>query len=175
MQTGNVGWRPSTGPRFVMPLRREPKASSHLSWHLRPRKESDNPGPWIDQKVLMMDYNPSASKPLLEDSHRYPGDLSRLAKGELALLKQRDGKFPLHLLWGHAGRMQDFLGNHVNSSSNALASCKSTVSNPSVNQSYTPASSCCASLRLPCCCQRRLRLMATRSSQDLACWRRAMA
>ena len=27
---------------------------------------------------------------------------------------------------------------------------------------------------LPCCCHRRLRLTAARSSQDLACWRRAM-
>jgi hypothetical protein len=26
-------------------------------------------------------------------------------------LKQQDGEFPLHLLWGHAGGMQDFLGN----------------------------------------------------------------
>lgn len=36
------------------------------------------------------------------------------------------------------------------SSSNALASWRSVVSNPAVNQSYTPASSCRTSLRLGC-------------------------
>src|SRR5215470_1637476 len=35
------------------------------------------------------------------------------------------------------------------------------------------ASSAWASMRLPCCCHRRARLMAARSSRDLACWWRA--
>src|SRR5207244_2163800 len=44
IQPDNVGWQPSTGPRSVMPLRREPKASNHLSWHLWPRKGKGQPG-----------------------------------------------------------------------------------------------------------------------------------
>jgi hypothetical protein len=56
-----------------------------------------------------------------------------------------------------------------NSSSNALASWRSAVSKPSVNQLYTGASTSWASARLPCCCHRRLRLIAARSSHDLAC------
>jgi hypothetical protein len=35
------------------------------------------------------------------------------------------------------------------------------------------ASSAWALVRLPCCCHSRLRFVAARSSQDLACWRRA--
>src|SRR5437660_1538473 len=58
-----------------------------------------------------MDSNPSASKQLLEGPHRHPGQLPRFAEGELTLLKQQDGEFTLHLLWGHTGSMQDFLGN----------------------------------------------------------------
>src|SRR5262249_48974459 len=57
--------------------------------------------------------------------------------------------------------------------SSALASCKSAVSKPSVNQSQMGASSSQASWRLPCCRHSRLRLMEARSSQDLACWWRA--
>src|SRR2546427_3983259 len=64
---------------------------------------------------------------------------------------------------------------HANSSNNALASCKSAVSNPSVNQLYTGASRSWASWRLPCCCQRRARLVAARNSKDLACWLRAIS
>src|SRR5215510_6727065 len=63
---------------------------------------------------------------------------------------------------------------HANSSNNALASCKSAVSNPSVNQLYTGASRSWASWRLPCCCQSRLTLIVARSSHDLACWLWAM-
>src|SRR5215471_11858952 len=64
---------------------------------------------------------------------------------------------------------QDAVG-HTNSSNNAFASCKSAVSNPSVNQLYTGASRSWASWRLPCCCQSRARLVVARSSSDLACW-----
>src|SRR5262249_47269439 len=56
-----------------------------------------------------------------------------------------------------------------NTSSSALASRKSAVSNPSVNQEYTGASSARAASCFPCCCHRRARLMAARSSRDLAC------
>src|SRR5215475_14529530 len=52
---------------------------------------------------------------------------------------------------------------------NALASCKSAVSNPSVNQLYTGASKSWASWRVPCCCQSRARLVAVLNSKDLAC------
>src|SRR5215831_8750363 len=62
------------------------------------------------------------------------------------------------------------VGCHANSSNNAFASFKSAVSNPSVNQWYTGARRSWASWRLPCCCQSRARLVAARSSQDLACW-----
>src|SRR5262249_44875748 len=57
----------------------------------------------------------------------------------------------------------------VNSSSRALASLRSAVSKPSVNQLYTGASRSWASWRLPCCCQRRAMLVAIRNSKDLAC------
>jgi len=60
-----------------------------------------------------------------------------------------------------------------NASSRALASLKSAVSKPSLNQPYTGASSSRASLYLPCCCHRRARLVAARSSQDFACCCRA--
>src|ERR1700704_3630380 len=65
--------------------------------------------------------------------------------------------------------------SHANSSNNALASCKSAVSNPSVNQLYTGASRSWASWRFPCCCQSRARLVAARSSQDFADWFWAIA
>src|SRR5215470_1645945 len=58
----------------------------------------------------------------------------------------------------------------VNASNNALASCKSAVSKPSVNQLYTEARRSYASWRLPCCCHRRARFVAVRNSKDLACW-----
>src|SRR5262249_24374437 len=60
-------------------------------------------------------------------------------------------------------------------SRSAFASCKSAVSNPSVNQLYTGASRSWASWRLPCCCQSRARLVEARSSSDLACWFWAIA
>src|SRR5215471_13823781 len=60
-----------------------------------------------------------------------------------------------------------------NASKSALASCKSAVSNPSVNQWYTGASRSWASWRLPCCCHSRARLVAILNSKDLACWLRA--
>src|SRR5262249_33711893 len=60
------------------------------------------------------------------------------------------------------------------SSNNAFASFKSAVSKPSVNQWYTGARRARASWRLPCCCQRRARLVAARSSQDFADWFWAM-
>ena len=62
-----------------------------------------------------------------------------------------------------------------NSSNNALASLRSAVSNPSVNQLYTGASRSWASWRLPCWCQSRARLVAARNSKDLACWLRAIS
>src|SRR6266446_686210 len=65
-------------------------------------------------------------------------------------------------------------GDNANSSNNAFASCKSAVSNPSVNQWYTGARRSWASWRLPCCCQSRARLVAVRNSKDLACRLRAM-
>ena len=64
---------------------------------------------------------------------------------------------------------------YANASNNALASCRSVVSNPSVNQPYTGSSSCRTSSRLPWDCHRRLRLRAARSSQALACCWRAIA
>jgi len=67
------------------------------------------------------------------------------------------------------------VSRYVNASSSALASCRSAVSKPSVNQLYMGASSSCAAARLPCCCHRRPRLMVARRSKDLACWRRAMS
>src|SRR5215468_6275694 len=69
---------------------------------------------------------------------------------------------------------QDAAG-HANSSNNALASLRSAVSKPSVNQPYTGASRSWASWRLPCCCHRRAKLVEVRSSQDLACWLWAIA
>src|SRR5262249_20140994 len=62
-----------------------------------------------------------------------------------------------------------------NSSNNALASLRSAVSNPSVNQLYTGASRSWASWHFPCCCQSRARLVAARNSKDLTCWLRAMS
>src|SRR5262245_36156019 len=53
---------------------------------------------------------------------------------------------------------------------NAFASCRSAVSNPSVNHPYTGARRSWAAWGLPCCCQSRARLVAARSSKDLACW-----
>src|SRR5262249_46527097 len=47
-----------------------------------------------------------------------------------------------------------------NSSNKALASFKSAVSKPSVNQLYTRASRSWASWRLPCWCHRRAKLVA---------------
>ena len=55
------------------------------------------------------------------------------------------------------------------SCNNALASLRSAVSNPSVNQLYTSANTCHASSRFPCCCHNRARLVAVRNSKDLAC------
>src|SRR5215470_4997613 len=51
----------------------------------------------------------------------------------------------------------------------ALASIKSAVSNPSLNQWYTGARRSWASWRLPWRCQRRARLRAARNSRDFAC------
>jgi hypothetical protein len=56
-----------------------------------------------------------------------------------------------------------------NASSNALASCKSAVSNPSVNQLYTGVSRARASSRFHCCYHSRPRLITARNSRDLAC------
>ena len=70
----------------------------------------------------------------------------------------------------------DFLPDYPpSSSSSALASCKSAVSKPSVNQPQTDASSSRAAVRLPWRCHSRLRLIATHSSSALACWRRVTA
>src|SRR2546429_9531009 len=63
---------------------------------------------------------------------------------------------------------------HANASNNALASLRSAVSKPSVNQPYTGASRSWASWRFPWLCQKRARLVAARNSKDLACWLRAM-
>jgi hypothetical protein len=60
-----------------------------------------------------------------------------------------------------------------NSSISSFASFRSRVSNPSVNHPYTGASSSRACCILPRERQRRARLMAARSSQDLACCCRA--
>ena len=56
---------------------------------------------------------------------------------------------------------------YLSASNNAFASCKSAVSNPSVNQLYTGASKSRASAPFPCPCHSRARLVAARSSQDL--------
>src|SRR5215831_6734205 len=66
-------------------------------------------------------------------------------------------------------------GGYDNSSNNALASLRSAVSNPSVNQLYTGASRSWASWRFPWLCQSLLKLMAVRNSKDLACCVRAMS
>src|SRR5262245_58136707 len=67
----------------------------------------------------------------------------------------------------------DLFGVFPSSPSNyAFASCRSLVSNPSVNQLYTSNNILCASSRLPCCCHKRARLIVARSSSDFACcWR----
>ncbi len=58
------------------------------------------------------------------------------------------------------------------SSNNAFASCKSFVSNPSVNQPEICASICHACFLLPSCCHSRHKLITARSSKDFAlCWR----
>src|SRR5215471_10952023 len=67
---------------------------------------------------------------------------------------------------------QDAAG-HANASNNVLASLRSAVSKPSVNQWYTGARRSWASWRLPWPCQRRARLVAVLNSKDLACWLRA--
>jgi hypothetical protein len=65
---------------------------------------------------------------------------------------------------------QNLLGRYdANCSNNAFASFRSRVSNPSVNQPYTGANSSRACCTLPWSRLRRARLMAARSSQDLAC------
>ena len=56
---------------------------------------------------------------------------------------------------------------YLRASSNALASWRSTVSEPSVNQPYTGARRARASACLPWCCHRWLRLTAARSSSAL--------
>ena len=61
------------------------------------------------------------------------------------------------------------------SASSILASCKSSVSNPSANQLYISASIRRASSRLPWLCHRRLRRITARSSNDFALWRRAIS
>jgi hypothetical protein len=63
----------------------------------------------------------------------------------------------------------------VNMASNILARWRSSVSRPSRNQSYRPASNSRAVTHSPRSRQSRARLMAARSSQDLACCCRAIA
>lgn len=53
---------------------------------------------------------------------------------------------------------------HASSARSARAIRRSLVSNPSVNQPYTPASVDTASSRLPCVRHNRLKLIAARSS-----------
>src|SRR5262249_13866007 len=60
-------------------------------------------------------------------------------------------------------------------SNRALASLRSAVSKPSVNQLYTGARRSWASWHLPCCCHRRARLVAVRNSKDFVCWFRAIS
>src|SRR5437016_9880379 len=64
---------------------------------------------------------------------------------------------------------------YAHASNNALASWRSAVSNPSVNQSYPSPSTCRASLGFPWLCQSRAKLVAARSSQDFALWAWASA
>jgi hypothetical protein len=64
--------------------------------------------------------------------------------------------------------LQGWSSAQDSSSSKPLASWRSAVSKPSVNQPQTGASSSRAPCRLPYCCHSRLRLVAARSSQDLA-------
>jgi hypothetical protein len=52
--------------------------------------------------------------------------------------------------------------------SRVLASCRSCVSKPSVNQPYTLASRSCAAPLSPTLCSSRARLSAARNSRDLA-------
>jgi hypothetical protein len=60
--------------------------------------------------------------------------------------------------------------NQANASKSTLASRRSAVSKPSLNQPWIAASNSWAAARLPWRCQRRLRLTAARSSSDFACW-----
>ena len=54
------------------------------------------------------------------------------------------------------------------------AACRSGVSNPSVNQAYRSLSCRLASSDLFCAIHNRARLIVARSSNDLACWERAI-
>jgi hypothetical protein len=83
-------------------------------------------------------------------SHAYASPMPFLTPSQ-GLLPARAGS-PL------AGRI-----SHPLDSSSALASLRSKVSKPSVNQPYTGANRSYASLRLPCRCHRRLRLVASLS------------
>src|SRR2546422_6945109 len=78
-------------------------------------------------------------------------------------------------VWGAFVLESKGAAGHANASNNALASLRSAVSKPSVNQWYTGARRSWASWRLPCCCQSFARLIAARSSQDFACWFWAIA
>ncbi len=55
------------------------------------------------------------------------------------------------------------------------AACRSGVSNPSVNQAYTPLSCRLASTSRCCAIHNRARLIVARSSNDLACCDRAIS
>ena len=81
----------------------------------------------------------------------------------------------IHIQHCRGGRACPLASRYASASSNTLASCRAAVSKPSVNQPYTGARSCRASTCLPCCCHRRARLMAARSSRDFASWWRAIA
>jgi hypothetical protein len=72
---------------------------------------------------------------------------------------------PVNPLWKWE---QQWRRPHNNSSSSALASRRSAVSKPSVNQRQIVASRSSASSRWPYCCHRLLRLIVARSSSDLA-------
>jgi hypothetical protein len=96
----------------------------------------------------------------------------------ISLFNELQKKFPILRVQGFDGRKPGGASSgsspHERSSNTRFASCKSAVSNPSVNQLYTGASSSWAAWRLSCCCQRRARLVAARSLRALACWQRAM-
>src|SRR5262249_27227517 len=105
------------------------------------------------------------------DVHRLPVRADDAEHQGRAVAVTRLGE-AIKLIFGHVLRSLIVHGGKrydANSFSSAFASFRSSVSKPSVNHPYTGANSSRASCTLPWSRQRRARLIAARSSQDLAC------